>query len=152
MRSFKQDVCITYDMPDTLDRLLVLASLRSLSLARRGGGVVSGLSKVKKAIYSGKVCMVLHAKEAAADGKRKIAQAIYAAVQQKKQDEIIDALTLFTAEEMGLAFGRNNVIHAAVCRGLAASGFFKRTRKLIAYRDDVMNRYESTVVQEADTE
>jgi len=153
VRSLKQDVHIADNTPDILDRLLVKAALGSLSLARRGGGIITGALKVNMAIRTGEVVMVLHAKEAEEDGRRKIAQAIHAA--GKQGYSATSVVTLFTAEEMSLAFGKNNVIHAAVCKGLAADGFIRRARQLVAYRgENVMNRDEDTAkaVKKAETE
>jgi len=152
-RSLKQDVRLADNMPDMLDHLLARAALSSLSLARRGGGVITGMLKINIAIRAGEVAMVLHAREAAEDGRRKIDQAVHAAGKQGYGPA--SAVTLFTAEEMSLAFGGNNVIHAAVRRGLAAGGFIRRVRQLIAYRGkDLMNRDKDTAeaMKKAETE
>lgn len=152
-RSLKQDLHVADDLPDMLDGLLTKAALGSLSLARRGGGVITGALKINTAIRAGEIAMVLHASEAAEDGKRKIAQAIHAAGKQGIEKPFV--ATLFTAEEMSLAFGGNNVIHAAVTKGLAADGFIRRAWQLIAYRDEsAMNWDEDTAktVKEAETE
>lgn len=152
-RSLKPGVCADPGLPDMVDHLLVKAALGGLSLARRGGAVITGALKVNAAIRTGEVVMVLHAREAAEDGRRKIAQAIHAAAKQGYKTTTV--ITLFTAAELGLAFGENNVIHAAIGKGLAADGFIMRVRQLIAYRgEDVMNKDENTAkaVKEAETE
>ncbi|RCL01822.1 MAG: hypothetical protein JSC085_000720 [Candidatus Tokpelaia sp. JSC085] len=133
--SFKQDVHISDDMLDIVEQLLIKSALGSLSLARRGGSVITGALKINKAIRSGNVVMVLYAQEAAEDSRRKIAQAVHAATSQGSA--MITVATLFTSEEMSLVFGVNNVIHAAIIqKGLTADGFIKRARQLIAYRDE----------------
>ncbi|RCL00214.1 MAG: putative nucleic-acid-binding protein [Candidatus Tokpelaia sp. JSC189] len=133
-RSLKQDVRIADDMPYILDCLLTKAALQSLSLARRGRGVIIGTLKIITAIHTGDIKMVLHGTEAAKDGRRKIAQAIHAAGKRGVEKPLV--VTLFMTEEMNLAFGDNNVIHAAITKSLAADGFIRRTRQLMAYRDE----------------
>jgi len=152
-RSLKQDVRTAATMPDMLDGLLVKAALGSLSLARRGGVVVTGALKVNTAIRAGAALMVLHATEAAQDSRRKIAQAVHAAGRQGLSTPSV--VTLFTAGEMSLAFGENNVIHAAICKGLAAQGFIRRARQLMAYRCEHMPDWDENTaeaVKEAETE
>lgn len=150
-RSLKQNARVNNDMLDILDHLLVKAALGSLSMARRSGTVITGAFKVNAETRIGNTAIVLHAQEAAEDSKRKIAQAIYAAISRGYASTIV--ATLFTSQEMSLAFGENNVIHAAVCRGLAANGFIKRAQQLIAYRsENVMNRDKdkAQIVKKAD--
>lgn len=152
-RGLKETVTVSSDLPDLVDALLLKSALAGFSMARRGGGVISGASKVESAIRNGDVIALLHAREAAEDGKRKIAQAVYAAQRQKINE--IPVLQLFTGDEMSLAFGGNNVIHAAVLKGLAANGFIKKVQKLLLYRgESMMKRDEDAAgaAKEAETE
>jgi hypothetical protein len=48
----------------------------------------------------------------------------------------IPAFTLFKGEEMDLAFGGGNVIHAAVLDGKAAAGVVQRLLLLHRYRGE----------------
>lgn len=131
-RGLKETVTAQDDLGALVDRLLTKSALGSLALARKSGVVVTGSAKVDSAIRSGSAILVLHALEAAPDGIRKLDQARRAVVHMEGPD--IAALSLFTGEEMDLAFGGGNVIHAAVLVGRAASGFVKRARLLRDYR------------------
>lgn len=102
-------------------------------MARKAGAVVMGATKVDAAIRSGQVIFVLHAKEATENGKRKISQAIHTI--QKQTNQNIKTTSLFTSDEMSVAFGTNLVMHAALLNMKAAEGFLKTIHKLIAYRD-----------------
>ncbi|WP_375701519.1 RNA-binding protein [Bartonella sp. AA81SXKL] len=133
-KSFKTDVEVASNLAHIVDTLLLKAALGSLSIARKAGAVVMGATKVDAAIRSGQVILVLHAKEATEDGKRKIAQAIHTIQQKTNQD--IKTTSLFTSYEMRVAFGANPVMHAALLNMKAAEGFLKTINKLIAYRDD----------------
>ncbi|GAA5105978.1 RNA-binding protein [Bartonella jaculi] len=133
-KSFKTDVEVASNLAHIVDTLLLKAALSSLSMARKAGAVVMGATKVDTAIRSGKVIFVLHAKETTEDGKRKIAQAIHTIQQQTNRN--IKTISLFTSDEMRMAFGSNPVMHAALLDTKAAEGFIKAIHRLLAYRDD----------------
>ncbi|AGF74037.1 hypothetical protein BAnh1_01450 [Bartonella australis AUST/NH1] len=133
-KNLKEDVEAVPDLADIVDKLLLKATLGSLSMARKAGAVVTGSTKIDAAIRSGQVILVLHAKEAAENGKRKISQAICAIQQQKNQN--VETISLLTSDEMSMAFGTNPVIHAALLNMKAADGFLTTMHKLIAYRGD----------------
>lgn len=132
-RSLKTDIIVDQGLVELVDKLLVKTALGRLALARKAGAVVTGATKVEQAIRSGKACLVLHSKEAAFDGKRKIEQAIYSVKRPDKQD--IPVVTLFNSDEMGVAFGDNPVVHAALLNLKLAQGFIKTVQRLVAYRD-----------------
>ena len=131
--SLKADIIVDQGIADLVDKLLVKAALGRLALARKAGAVVTGATKVEQAIRAGEACLVLHSKEAAFDGKRKIEQAIYSVRRPDRQD--IPVVTLFDSDEMGVAFGDNPVVHAALLNSKLAQGFIKTVQKLVAYRD-----------------
>jgi len=131
-RSLKCEVRVPDDLADQVELALVDSALGSLAIARRGGGVVTGASQVDAAVRAGKVAMVLHAAQAAEDGKRKIAQAIFAAKKRGFGDVV--AATIFDESQLARAFGGNHVIHAAIMKGLAGAGVLEKLRRLTVYR------------------
>jgi len=80
--ALKCQVQVPTDLSEQVEQLLLQKLLGSLKLARRGGGIVTGAQQVESAVRAGKAAAVLHAIQAAEDGKRKIAQAIFAAAKQ----------------------------------------------------------------------
>ncbi|WP_235818038.1 RNA-binding protein [Brucella thiophenivorans] len=133
-RALKDDVKPQADLGALVDQLLTKSALGSLALARKSGALVSGSTKVDQAIRSGAAVLVLHAKEAASDGVRKLDQARRVVVHMDGPK--IPAFSLFTGEEMDLAFGGGNVIHAAVLGGKAAAGVVPRLLLLHSYRGE----------------
>ncbi|EJF84275.1 hypothetical protein MCU_00943 [Bartonella elizabethae Re6043vi] len=144
-KNFKTEVEVAPNLVHIVDTLLLKAALSSLSMARKAGAVVMGATKVDAAIRSGQVTLVLHAKESTDDGKRKIAQAIHAIQQQTNRT--IKTISLFTSDEMRVAFGSTPVMHAALLDTKAAEGFLKTTYKLISYRDDKHNKHGEMTAQ-----
>ncbi len=151
-RSLKADIIVDKDLGNLVDRLLAKAALGQLALARKAGAVVIGATKVEQAIRSGRACLVLHAKEAAFDGIRKIEQAIHATRKSDKAGSRSDkdgvpAMSLFNSDEMGVAFGDNPVVHAALLNMQVAQGFIKTAQKLVAYREVKRTEPEKMTVE-----
>ena len=70
--------------------------------------------KVAAAISSGKTAWLIEASDGAADGRRKLW------AQARKQPRPPGLFGVFTAQELGLALGLENVIHTAFLAGRAA--------------------------------
>ncbi len=90
---------------------------------RRQGGRICG-PKVPAAL--------VHASDGSLDGIRKLE----AAVRRRLGDDAdaIARIRIFRSDQLDLALGRTNVIHAAVAGGTAGDGFVSRSRRLDRYR------------------
>jgi predicted RNA-binding protein YlxR (DUF448 family) len=131
-RALKADVSASDGLGAMVDDLLVRAALGAAGLARKAGAVVLGAAKVEAAVRSGEALLVLHAREAADDGIRKIAQA--ARSQARGAAAAVPSYKLFSEAELGLALGGANVIHAAVLAGGPGKAVLKRVAVLDRYR------------------
>jgi hypothetical protein len=115
--------------PDLAGRVagaLRQASLAALSMARKAGSVVTGFAKVESALAKGTVVALIHAAEAKDDGMAKLAGAERR--HRGEGAEPLPVVRIFTGEELDLAFGRTNVIHAALLVGPASTNVLKRVR------------------------
>jgi predicted RNA-binding protein YlxR (DUF448 family) len=131
-RALKADVSASDDLGAMVDDLLVRAALGAAGLARKAGAVVLGAAKVEAAVRGGEALLVLHAREAAEDGIRKIAQA--ARTRLRGAASAVPSYKLFSEAELGLALGGANVIHAAVLAGGPGKAVLKRVAALDRYR------------------
>lgn len=91
-RGFKAESVADAGLPDLVDRLLFETALRGLSMARKAGRVVTGFGKVTHALGHDPVVAVIHAAEAADDGRRKVAQAIRRRVRVENDEDWDDDL------------------------------------------------------------
>ena len=89
--------------------------------------MVTGFSKVESALAAGPVVALIHAAEARPDGVAKLAGAAQRRFGEKSDLPVIG---LFTGEELDLAFGRANVIHAALLAGPASANVLARAKAL----------------------
>jgi predicted RNA-binding protein YlxR (DUF448 family) len=131
-RALKSELSVPADLGGMVDRLLARSALGALGLARKAGAVALGATKVDAAVRAGSALFVLHAAEASEDGIRKIAQARRATAHLGGPE--IRAYKLFSEQELGLALGGTNVIHAAVLAGDPGRAAEKRMVALDRYR------------------
>ncbi len=132
-RAFKAQVKVQEALPDRVGDLLAEAALRALSLANKAGEVVFGHSKVEEALSKGRVIAVIHASDAAEDGCRKLDGKARASTQGRG----LPSICAFTADELGLASGRSNVIHAALIQGGAARKLLAAAARAARYRQGI---------------
>jgi len=112
------------DLPDQVGGLLRKAAVSYISLAKKAGEAVTGTAKVGEMVATGRARIVIHAREAAQNGRQKI---------DNLSGPSVETLSLFTSTELDLAFGRANVIHAAVAKGGLAEKLLQATRRAEAY-------------------
>lgn len=113
-------------------QLIERAALDGLSLANKAGRIVTGNAKVEDAIASGKVAAIYHAADGARDGKRKLDGALHRTVAERGVKT--PRFTLFTGQQLDLALGRPNVVHAALLASPASGGFLERSLRLERWR------------------
>ncbi len=131
-RALRRKVVAGDDLGAVVDALLVRRAIGALAIARKAGDLVAGAQKVDRAVREGRALVVLHALEAAPDGVRKLDQARRATRHLGGPD--MGVLQLLEAEQLGLAFGGGNAIHAAVLDGRAGDAALRRLEALRDYR------------------
>jgi predicted RNA-binding protein YlxR (DUF448 family) len=143
-RSLHRQVTAPADLPDLVERLMVRRALEALSLATKAGIVVTGFTRVECAIAAGEASLLVHGADAAVDGAEKLDRKFKAMA--RAADRAAPIIRELTIEQMSLATGRSNVVHAALSRGGATTSFLKETARLARYRgrpDPVVMRSEA---------
>lgn len=130
-RGFKKKVAASPTLADEVEALLTQDCLQFLSLANKAGQAVAGFGKVEDAIAGKAIEAVLHAADGGEDGRRKLAQLLRRRFGEKEVRPLID---LFTRDQLDLALGRSNVVHAALLSGSASVAVLGRCRRLALYR------------------
>lgn len=119
-RAFKTgDFTIPDDLADRIADALARNALDRLGLEARGGALITGSEKLRDAARAGKVHLLLHAADAAEDGRRKLDQAWRVGTDAEGTDKrglVIPANRTI----LGRALGRENVVHIAVVDERAA--------------------------------
>jgi predicted RNA-binding protein YlxR (DUF448 family) len=138
-RALKRDVSGLETLADDLDALMVRSALGSLGMARKAGQIVTGSAKVDATLRTGKAAASLHASDAAPDGVRKLDGARHAGETAGLAGPT-PMFRLLGSDEMSLALGGENVVHAAILPGSAGMALVRRLEALSAYRGEKAGR------------
>ena len=129
-RALKTEAKVPESLAAQVDRLLADAALSALALANKAGETVFGHAKVEEAIAKGRVLALVHAQEAAEDGCRKLD----GKARGMREGSPAPVVRAFGVDELSLASGRTNVIHAALIQGGAARKFLAAAARMERYR------------------
>lgn len=127
-RAFREQVRVDPDLPALVGRLLAESALGLLGFANRAGLVTAGFEKVAEAIAKRRVAVLLEASDGAADGRRKLAGKLASSGAHD-----VKVVEVFTGEQLSLALGRTNVIHAALGKEKLTDAFLKAARRYEHY-------------------
>jgi predicted RNA-binding protein YlxR (DUF448 family) len=127
-RAAKAKVIASPDLADQVERLLLKRLLDGLGLARRASALISGFAKVSAAIHSDKAAWLVEAYDGAEDGRRKLLGIC------RKTAKPPRLIGVFSAEELGLALGGENVIHTAFLAGRTAERWTSDVERLTGFR------------------
>lgn len=110
-RAARQPVTLPDGLSDLVEMMLARRVVELISLARKGGGAVSGYEKVKDWLSKEEARVLIQAEDGSSRGKTKLSTPYGG-----------NYIGWLSADELGLAFNREKVIHAA----LGAGGLTKR--------------------------
>ncbi|MDP1640324.1 MAG: RNA-binding protein [Hyphomicrobium sp.] len=131
-KSLKRQVKVSPDLPEAIDALFVKRLLNAVSLANKAGLVHTGAEKVEKLLDGGRAVALLHGSDGTAEGRRKLDRKFTAIQRDKGQTTpVVDWLTI---EELSLAMGRSNVVHAGLIQGGATKRLLSEAERLRRYR------------------
>lgn len=134
-KSFKRELTVPQTLADDVDRLMVRGLGEALAMTAKSGQIVAGFAKVEAAIEAGEAVALIHASDGAADGIRKLDAKIRASARANAWESgDFPVVTLLTTDELDLALGRSNVVHAALLAGPASKTFLARCQTLLRYR------------------
>ena len=131
-RGFKRNVRAAPELADETERLLERAALDALAIAGKAGRVVTGASKVAAALERDDVLALVHAADAASDGRRKLDAALHRTTDELRRETVI--VETFSGGQLDLALNRPNVVHAALLAGHGSETFLARVRRLERFR------------------
>lgn len=127
-RGFKSEAKAPDTLADDVERLLLMRVTGLLGMAKKAGAAVLGFDQVRDALQKKRPGLLLEAADGAEDGRSKVyflAKALYSDV------EIAGALS---STELGMAFGRDRVIHGLVRKGPIAEALGVAYRRLAGFR------------------
>ncbi|KIN65700.1 LSU ribosomal protein L7AE [Sulfitobacter noctilucae] len=105
-RAAKRQVNVPDDLIDEVEKQLARRVVDLISLQRKGGRAVAGYEKVKSWLQNEEAEVLIQATDGSERGKTKLSTPHYG-----------QYIGWLTADELGLAFGRQTVIHGALASG-----------------------------------
>lgn len=149
-KGFRSPARAPADLADLVDSLLRRDAIDALSLANKAGLVLTGYEKIREAIAKGRVEWLLHALDAAASGCERLDRlAAYRTADGgtrnpgSEEPGLSSLPRMFTAAELSLALGRENVVHVGLKRGEAARRFRLALLKAVAYGENAQGEAAS---------
>lgn len=110
-RAAKQPVVVPPGLVEEVEALILRRVVELISLARKAGEAVMGYEKVCDWLVKGTAAVLLQAADGSERGKAKLHPPTAGA------DGIETFIGCLSAAELGLAFGREHVIHGALAAG-----------------------------------
>ncbi len=123
-RAARQPVKAPEGLADLVEALLVRRVVELLSLARKAGQAVTGYEKVKDWLVGGRAVALIQASDGSERGKTKL----------RAPEGGKGLVSCLTAGEIGLAFGRERAIHAALAAGGLATRVVEEAARLAGLR------------------
>jgi len=105
-RAAKAQVTVPDGLVDEVEKQLARRVVELISLQRKGGRAVAGYEKVKTMLQTEEAEVLIQASDGSGRGKSKLSTPHYG-----------HYIGVLTADELGLAFGRQTVIHGALASG-----------------------------------
>ncbi len=123
-RAAKQPVKVPEGLADLVESLLLRRVQESISLCRKANAAVTGFEKVKEWLMNGRAVVLVQAADGSERGKTKLRP-------PENGGRLIGCLT---ARELGLSFGRERAIHAALAAGVLTTRVVEEAARLEGLR------------------
>jgi len=128
-RAFKAEARSPDQLADLVETLLARRCLDRLGLFLRAGGVAVGATQVEAAIREKPAPLLIEAADGAEDGREKL-MSLHIGLWSRAPP----AVGCFNAAEMGVALGRERVIHASLLQERLAMGWAADIGRLAGFR------------------
>ena len=123
-RALDRNVKVSAELSTDVESLLAKRVLELLSIARKAGIAVAGYEKVRAALKSGEFSLLLQASDGSPRQKSRI----------RRDSAPEGCVGCLSSSEIGIAFGRNRVIHAALASGRLSRRIADESRRLAGFR------------------
>jgi predicted RNA-binding protein YlxR (DUF448 family) len=128
-RAFKTQVKVPEGLADSVEALLARRCLDMLGMARRAGAIAAGATQVEAAIRSKPVPVLIEAADGAEEGREKL-MSLHIGLWGRPPA----AVGSFDAADLGVALGRERVIHACLLQERLAEAWAADIGRLAGFR------------------
>ncbi|MEM8694210.1 MAG: RNA-binding protein [Pseudomonadota bacterium] len=126
-RGAKQPVQVPDGLVDEVEKQLARRVIDLIALSRKGGRAVAGYEKVKNMLALEEAQVLIQAVDGSGRGKSKLSTPHFGTY-----------IGWLTADELGLAFGRQTVIHGALASGGLTQRVVEEANRLRGFRESAV--------------
>ena len=126
-RGAKRQVTVPDGLVDEVERQLARRVVDLIALSRKGGRAVAGYEKVKNMLALEEAQVLMQAVDGSGRGKSKLSTPHFGTY-----------IGWLTADELGLAFGRQTVIHGALASGGLTQRVVEEANRLRGVRENTV--------------
>ena len=148
-RGFKANVNVSDELMDLTVKLLRQRVLSLMTMALKGSRIYLGFDQVKSAAQTELLGWRIEASDGSAGGRGKI-RVLTKAISQEMDRKPTPVIGCFTAAELGQAFGREAIVHAAIKAGPMARSFNHATQRLSGFCELVPEGWEDKIHEESE--
>lgn len=123
-RGAKAPVTVPDGLLDQVEALLARRVVDLIAMARKSGDAIAGYEKVKDMLAREEAQVLIQAQDGSSRGKSKLSTPHFGSY-----------IGWLSADELGLAFGRQTVIHAALASGRLAQRVVEEAQRLKGMRE-----------------
>ena len=127
-RAAKQPVKVPEGLADLVEALLLRRVQDLISLCRKANAAVTGYEKVKEWLMNGRAVVLVQAADGSERGKTKL----------RPPENGGSFIGCLTARELGLSFGRERAIHAALATGVLTTRVVEEAARLGGLRVQIL--------------
>jgi len=128
-RAFKAQAKAPDDLPNLVEAQLVRRCLDMLGMANRAGALAAGATQVEQAIRAGRLFLLIEAEDGAEEGREKL-MSLHIGLCGAPPP----AVACFQSGELGVALGRERVIHACLLQERLAKVLAAEIARLAGFR------------------
>ena len=141
-RAFKKQVKAAPDLAAQTEQLLVKRNLDQLGMVKRAGDLILGFEQVREEVRKDAPAFVIEASDGSEDQRGKVL-ALVRGLHTPEPEEMGKAagnpalppvISCFSGDELGMALGRERVIHACVKYGRIAHAWMGELKRLSGFR------------------
>lgn len=138
-RAFKAQVKVPGDLAGQVETLLARRAIDMLGLAKRSGALILGFEQVREAVRLARPACLIAASDASEDQRDKVlalVRGLYGPdpARQGESHVLPPVVACFPADELGMALGRERVVHACLEQGRIAHAWMGELARLSGFR------------------
>jgi predicted RNA-binding protein YlxR (DUF448 family) len=138
-RAFKAQVKVPGDLADQVEALLARRAIDMLGMAKRSGDLTLGFEQVREAIREARPACLIAASDASEDQRAKVLALVRGLhgpdpAKPAENRPLPPVADCFSGDELGMALGRERVVHACLKQGRIAHVWMGELARLSGFR------------------